>query len=179
MTGGLPRATLAGVTIRATTDADFPAFTAITNDVILTSATHFGYEPYADDDLAAYWREDRARFPWLTLTDEAGGVLGYAKAGAWRARAAYQWTCETTIYLAAAARGQGHGRTLYTSLLAECVRLGFHSAVAGITLPNDASVRLHEAMGFVSTGVVKHAGKKFDRWWDVGFWQKMLSVSSG
>jgi len=163
------------VPIRATTEADFPTFTAITNEVIQTSATHFGYEPYADDDLVTYWHTQRARFPWLTLTDTAGDVLGYAKAGSWRERAAYQWTCETTIYLATAARGQGHGRLLYTSLLAECVRLGFHSAVAGITLPNDASVRLHESLGFVSTGVVKHAGKKFDRWWDVGFWQKLLA----
>ena len=174
MTGGLPRATLAGVSIRASQEADFATFTAITNEVIRTSATHFNYEPLADDDLVAYWRSQRARFPWLTLTDEAGSVLGYAKAGAWRERAAYQWTCETTIYLAAPARGQGLGRPLYTSLLAECVRLGFHSAIAGISLPNDASVHLHESLGFASVGVVKHAGKKFDQWWDVGFWQKML-----
>jgi len=174
MTGGLPRATLDGVSIRASQEGDFPTFTAITNEVIRTSATHFAYEPLSDDDLASHWRADRARFPWLTLTDEAGTVLGYAKAGSWRERAAYQWTCETTIYLAASARGQGLGRPLYTSLLAECVRLGFHSAIAGISLPNDASVRLHESLGFVSIGVVKHAGKKFDRWWDVGFWQKML-----
>jgi L-amino acid N-acyltransferase YncA len=170
MTGGLPRATLAGVSIRASQEADFATFTAITNEVIRTSATHFGYEPLADDDLAAHWRSQRARFPWLTLVDDAGAVLGYAKAGAWRERAAYRWT-----YLATSARGQGLGRPLYTSLLDECVRLGFHSAVAGITLPNDASVRLHESLGFVSTGVVKHAGKKFDRWWDVGFWQKLLT----
>jgi phosphinothricin acetyltransferase len=179
MTGGLPRATLAGVSITTATrpseEADFPTFTAITNEVIRTSATHFGYEPLADDDLATHWRSQRARFPWLTLVDESGAVLGYAKAGSWRARDAYQWTCETTIYLASSARGQGLGRPLYSSLLAECVRLGFHSAVAGITLPNDPSVRLHEALGFVSVGVVQHAGMKFDRWWDVGFWQKLLS----
>jgi phosphinothricin acetyltransferase len=174
MTGGLPRATLGGVPIRATTETDFPTLTAITNELIQTSAVHFAYEPLADDDLVSQWRAQRTRFPWLTLTDEAGAALGYAKAGTWRERAAYQWTCETTIHLAAAARGQGLGRPLYGSLLAECVRLGFHSVVAGIALPNDASVRLHASLGFVSVGVVKHAGKKFEKWWDVGFWQKLL-----
>ncbi|MEO6772629.1 MAG: N-acetyltransferase family protein [Kofleriaceae bacterium] len=160
--------------IRATIEADFPTFTAITNEVIRTSATHFGYEPYADDDLVTHWRSQRARFPWLTLTDDTGAALGYAKAGSWRERAAYQWTCETTIYLATAVRGQGLGRPLYASLLAECVRLDFHSAVAGITLPNAASVRLHESLGFTPVGVVQEAGNKFERWWDVGFWQKRL-----
>ena len=72
------------------------------------------------------------------------------------------------------ARGQGHGRTLYTSLLDACVRRGFHSAVAGITLPNAASVRLHESLGFVAVGVLKLRASKFDRWHDVGFWQRML-----
>ena len=76
--------------------------------------------------------------------------------------------------LTAEARGQGHGRTLYRSLLDACVLRGFHSAVGGITLPNPASVRLHESLGFVAVGVFKAAGSKFDRWHDVGFWQRML-----
>jgi len=88
---------------------------------------------------------------------------------------AYQWTCETTIYMAEAARGQGLGRALYTALLAACKARGFRSAIGAITLPNPASVALHEALGFVAVGVVKDAGKKLDRWHDVGFWQRMLS----
>jgi phosphinothricin acetyltransferase len=159
---------------RATEEADFGDLTAITNDLIATTAIHFGYEPLGPDDLPALWRAHRDRFPWLTMVDDAGTLLGYAKAGTWRERAAYQWTCETTIYMSAAARGQGHGRVLYRSLLDACVQRGFHSAIGGIALPNPASVGLHEALGFTPVGVVKHAGRKFDRWHDVGFWQLML-----
>ncbi|MEO8843564.1 MAG: N-acetyltransferase family protein [Kofleriaceae bacterium] len=160
--------------IRATEEADFGVFTAITNDLIATTAIHFGYEPLGPNELRDVWSAQRDSFPWLTMTDDAGTILGYAKAGTWRERAAYQWTCETTIYLTAASRGQGHGRVLYTSLLDACVLRGFHSAIGGIALPNAASVRLHESLGFVAVGVVKAAGRKFERWHDVEFWQRLL-----
>jgi phosphinothricin acetyltransferase len=174
MTGGLPRGYPRGVAIRECTDADFPTITALTNRVIATTAIHFGYDPLADDELAALWSTQRATFPWLAMTDQAGDLLGYAKAGPWRARAAYRWTCETTIYLAETARGQGHGVALYTALLEACRARGFHSAIGGITLPNPASVALHEKLGFVPVGVVREAGTKFGAWHDVGFWQRML-----
>ena len=160
--------------IRATEEADVAALTAITNDIIATTAIHFGYDPLGPEDLPNLWRAHRDRFPWLTMVDDAGAIHGYAKAGTWRERAAYQWTCETTIYMTATSRGQGYGRMLYLALLDECKRRGFHSAVGGITLPNPASVRLHEAIGFVAVGVFKDAGRKFDRWHDVGFWQRIL-----
>ncbi|HEY0251106.1 MAG TPA: GNAT family N-acetyltransferase [Kofleriaceae bacterium] len=160
--------------IRACEPEDFAAFTAITNAIITTSATHFGYEPYGPSELAGMWRNDRERFPWLSLVAEDGTPIGYAKAGTWRARDAYRWTCETAIYLHESARGRGQGKELYQALLDECARRDFHSVMAGITLPNAASVRLHESLGFVSTGVVRDAGKKLDRWHDVGFWQRML-----
>lgn len=160
--------------IRETEPDDFTALTAITNAIITTTAIHFGYQPYGAGEMAGMWRNDRERFPWLTLTDDDGEPIGYAKAGTWRSRDAYQWTCETGIYVHERARGQGRGKQLYQRLLDECARRGFHSCVAGITLPNPASVRLHESLGFTSTGVVKHAGKKFDQWHDVGFWQRML-----
>ncbi|HEX7702897.1 MAG TPA: N-acetyltransferase, partial [Kofleriaceae bacterium] len=85
--------------IRATEEADFGELTAVTNDLIATTAIHFGYEPLGPDDLPTLWRTHRERFPWLTMVDDAGKILGYAKAGTWRERAAYQWTCETTIYM--------------------------------------------------------------------------------
>lgn len=160
--------------IRECTDADFPTITALTNRVIATTAIHFGYDPLADDELLSLWRAHRDQFPWLTMTDQAGGFLGYAKAGTWRARAAYRWTCETTIYLVEAARGQGLGITLYTALLAACRARGFHSAIGGVTLPNPASVALHETLGFIPVGIVREAGTKFGAWHDVGFWQRML-----
>jgi phosphinothricin acetyltransferase len=136
--------------------------TAITNHAIATSAIHFGYDPLAPDELAAQWRAHADRYPWLVGQLDAA-VIGYAKAGAWRERTAYAWTCETTIYLAESARGRGLGRALYTALLDEVARRGFHSAIGGITLPNPASVALHQRLGFQSVGVVRDAGFKFDR----------------
>jgi phosphinothricin acetyltransferase len=93
----------------------------------------------------------------------------------WRERAAYQWTAEAGLYIADAARGHGLGRALYAALLDELARRGFRSAIAGITLPNPASVRLHEALGFTPVGVFEDAGWKHDRWHAVGFWQKRLA----
>jgi phosphinothricin acetyltransferase len=161
------------MTIRAAAAGDFDAIASITNHYIATTAIHFGYEPIAAAELAATRAAD-ARYPWLVL-DDGGAIAGYAKAGAWRPRDAYAWTCETGIYIADAARGRGLGRSLYAALLHELARGGFRSVVAGITLPNAASVALHERLGFAAVGVVKEAGYKHGAWHDVGFWQKRLA----
>ena len=86
-------------------------------------------------------------------------------------RAAYRWTPEVGIYLDPAATGGGLGRELYGRLLAVLRAQGFHSAIGGITLPNPASVALHEKLGFEAMGIVREAGHKHGRWYDVGFWQ--------
>lgn len=163
--------------IRAPRDTDFAALAAITNHYIATTAIHFGYDAVSEAELRASWEHDRGRYPWLTAELD-GVVLGYAKAGTWRARAAYQWTAETGIYIADAARGRGAGRALYTALLDELTRRGFHSAVAGVTLPNDASLRLHEAFGFRAVGVFADAGFKHGAWHSVAFFQKQLNAGA-
>ena len=160
--------------IRPARAADFVAITEITNHYIATTAIHFAYEAMAESELLAMWQKYAERHPWLVI-EEDGAVAGYAKSGTWRERSAYQWTCETGVYVADGARGRGLGRALYEALLAECARRGFHSAIAGITLPNPASVALHEKLGFVSVGVVRDAGFKLDRWHAVEFFQKLLS----
>lgn len=155
--------------IRAPRDDDFDALAAITNHYIATTAIHFGYEPV----IAAELREQASgRFPWLVA--DGAVVIGYAKAGTWRARDAYQWTCELGLYVAPDARGRGIGTQLYTALLDACAARGFRSAIAGITLPNPASIALHERLGFVSVGVVAEAGFKLGAWHDVAFFQKRL-----
>jgi phosphinothricin acetyltransferase len=151
---------------------DFAVIAAITNHYIATTAIHFGYEPVSADELAMVWNAHQ-EFPWLVIeADDV--VVGYAKAGVWRARAAYRWTAEVGLYIAPEACGRGLGRKLYTALLAELARREFRSAVAGITLPNDPSVALHRALGFDEVGIVREAGFKHERWHDVGFWQKSL-----
>lgn len=163
------------MSIRPARDEDFAAITAITNHYIVTSSIHFAYEPLAESQLHAMWSGYRERFPWLVI-EHAGQVAGYAKAGTWRDRTAYNWTAETGVYIADSARGHGLGRAVYTALLDELVTRGFRSAVAGITMPNDPSVALHLSLGFESVGTFRDAGWKQGAWHDVSFWQRRFAT---
>ena len=114
-----------------------------------------------------------AHYPWL-VCEHAGEVLAYAYASRFRERAAYDWIAETSIYVRGDAQRHGIARRLYEVLL-ETMRLqGINQAVGVITLPGEASVRMHEAMGFEPAGVWRQSGYKLGRWWDVGVWQKTL-----
>ncbi|HLQ39037.1 MAG TPA: GNAT family N-acetyltransferase [Planctomycetota bacterium] len=157
---------------------DFTAIAALTNVFIRTTAIHFGYQEVTADELRAAWQQKQELYPWL-VAEIDGTFAGFAKAGPWRDRAAYQWTPETSIYLQPEQRGRGLGRSLYSRLLELLRAQGFRSAIGGITLPNPASVALHEALGFVHTGTVREAGCKFDAWHDVGFWQLRLRDDAG
>jgi phosphinothricin acetyltransferase len=114
------------------------------------------------------------RYPWLVAVSETGDVLGYAYAGKHRERAAYRWSVDFTAYLAPGAKRRGIGTALYHALLRICQSLGYYRGFAGITLPNEASVRLHEKIGFRSIGVYRRVGFKLGRWHDVGWWSLNL-----
>src|SRR3954471_1815304 len=111
--------------IRPARDEDFAQVAAITNHYIATTAIHFAYEAIPAADQRALWERTRDRHPWLVAVDDDGTVVGYAKSGVWRERAAYQWTCEVGLYIADAARGRGIGSALYGALLAQCAERGF------------------------------------------------------
>lgn len=163
--------------IRPAANDDFEAIAALTNHFILNTTIHFGYEPTTADALRAAWSADRDHYPWLIIQLSDSGpprFAGYAKAGTWRARTAYSWTCETGVYIDPTVHRRGLGRSLYSALLENLRTRGFHSVVAGITLPNDPSIRLHESIGFTKVGHVADAGYKFNQWHDVGFWQILL-----
>lgn len=114
--------------------------------------------------------------PWLAA--EVDDVLvGYAYASRFRVRPAYDWSVEVSVYVGSGAHRRGVGRALYQVLLAGLALQGYHSALAGIALPNDASVALHEALGFAPVGVFSQVGFKHGRWWDVGFWRVALGNS--
>jgi phosphinothricin acetyltransferase len=119
--------------------------------------------------------EVTARLPWL-VCERAGGIAGYAYATPHRTRAAYQWSVETSAYVHAGARRSGVARALYGALLALLEVQGYRNAYAIITLPNPASVALHEALGFRSVGVHRGAGYKLGAWHDVGWWQRALAA---
>lgn len=116
-----------------------------------------------------------AQYPWLVWESD-GEVLAYAYASRFRERAAYDWIAETSIYVREDAHRRGIARCLYGVLL-EAMRLqGINQAVGVITLPGEASVRMHETMGFAPAGVWRQSGYKLGRWWDVGVWQKTLQA---
>ena len=110
------------------------------------------------------------RYPWLVAVSETGDVLGYAYASKHRERAAYRWSVDFTAYLAPEAKRRGIGTELYRALIKICQSLGYYRAFAGITLPNEASVRFHEKIGFRSIGVYRRVGFKLGEWHDVGWW---------
>jgi phosphinothricin acetyltransferase len=117
------------------------------------------------------------QWPWL-VGEREGEVLGYVYATRHRARAAYQWSVDVSVYIRADLRRTGLGRALYTSLFDLLVLQRFHNCYAGITLPNPGSVGLHEALGFQPVGVYRHVGYKLAAWHDVGWWQLTLPTET-
>jgi phosphinothricin acetyltransferase len=114
-----------------------------------------------------------ASYPWL-VADDDGELAGYAYGSQHRTRAAYRWAADVTAYVAPSHQRRGVGRALYGALLALLRDQGVQVACAGITLPNDASVGLHEACGFERVGIYPRIGFKQDAWWDVGWWELEL-----
>ncbi len=114
-----------------------------------------------------------AQFPWLVCSSDTR-VLGYAYASTHRTREAYKWAVDVSVYVHPSARRGGIGSALYTVLFDILHRQGYFIAYAGIALPNQASVGLHESMGFVPIGVYRKVGYKLGAWHDVGWWQKDL-----
>jgi L-amino acid N-acyltransferase YncA len=162
------------VLVRAARTGDFEAIAAILEPLIRHTAIHFAYQPLSAAELRDAWGRLRETYPFLVA--EAGGeVVGFTKAGPWRERAAYLWTPECGVYVREDRKRTGVGRVLYARLFDILRQQGFHSVMAGIALPNDPSVRLHEAFGFVAVGQVPRAGWKHGRWHEVGFWQKDLA----
>lgn len=169
------------MTIRPATQADCPRIAAITNEAIASGFAHFATEPDDPADIAAWWRRDHAVYPWFVAEDDddpASGVIGFARAARWKTRSAYDWTCETAIYLAPHARGRGIGRMLYDRLFADLARRGFRCVIAGMTVPNPASERLHESMGMRPVGTFPAVGYKMGAWRDVRYYVKTIGDGS-
>src|SRR5687767_9805423 len=137
-----------GVKLRLATADDAAAIASIYAPYVTASAVSFETEPPDAAEIRSRIEAGGALHPWLVACDEADRVLGYACATAFRARPAYRFTVETSVYLDPAAQRRGIGRSLYTALIPLLEAQGFTQAIAAITLPNAPSVRLHEALGF-------------------------------
>lgn len=163
--------------IRPVRPDDFDFVAALTNRYIAGTSIHFGTEPVTAAELREPWLAHRARYPFF-IGEADGRPVGYAKAGQFRTRAAYDWSAEVGIYLDQSCHGRGWGKALYAHLIDACRAVGFHSLIGGITLPNPASIRLHEALGFKHVGTFDRIGWKFGAWHPVAFYQLMLGEAS-
>ncbi|MDG2027953.1 MAG: GNAT family N-acetyltransferase [Acidimicrobiales bacterium] len=164
---------MSGIVIRPATTVDAAACAAIYAPSVRDSAVSFEFEEPDEIELAERIARVQQTDPWLVATiDDL--VVGYAYSVAFRAREAYAASRETTVYIDDEHHGRGLGRSLMEALLDYLRERGAHIAIAGIALPNDASVALHESLGFESVGVFREVGRKFDTWHDVGFWQRAL-----
>lgn len=166
-------------TVRRACAEDVPAILEIANRAARETVANFAVKPEPLEMWAESFRATQETHPWLVAVDEAGTVLGFAKASPWKGRCAYDWVVETTVYLSPEHVGKGLGRALYSRLLEILKIQGYRTAIGGITLPNSASVGLHEAMGFVHAATFRAVGYKFGAWHDVGYWQVDLAPAEG
>ena len=153
--------------------ADAAACAAIYAPYVLDTAVTFETEPPGPAEMAERIAAATRSHAWLVLEAE-DRIVGYAYGGPFKARAAYRWSCEVSVYLERGRVRTGGGRALYDALLTRLADRGYRTAVAGMTLPNEASVGLHRAMGFELVGVNTGIGWKLDRWHDVAWMQRSL-----
>ena len=162
------------ITVRAVTAADAGAVAGIYNHYVLETVVTFEEEPVTSDEMSRRIDEVRAAsLPWF-VAERAGAIAGYAYASRWKARSAYRFSSEVTVYLAPEQGRRGIGSALYAELLSALRGSGLHAAIGGIALPNEASVALHERFGFKKVAHFEQTGFKFNRWIDVGYWQLIL-----
>jgi len=155
-------------------DLDAGAIARIYNHYVLHTAISFEEEPVSLEMMAQRIAEVRSSsLPWL-VAEQQEQVVGYAYAGKWKGRCAYRHSVETSVYLDPAFVGRRIGTQLYLALLDRLLERSIHVAIGGIALPNEASVALHERVGFVKVAHFREVGYKFGQWIDVGYWQRVL-----
>jgi L-amino acid N-acyltransferase YncA len=156
--------------IRLANAADASQIAAIYRPFCVDNSVSFETEAPDAAEMASRIKELTKRFPWL-VEEKDGGVAGYAYASPHRARAAYRWAVEVTVYIHEDHRGKGIGRALYMELFARLRAQGLYKAYAGILIPNPPSQAFHESLGFTLVGIYHKVGYKLGAWRDVGWWE--------
>jgi L-amino acid N-acyltransferase YncA len=165
------------LTLRSATQDDGPAIATIYNHYIATTTISFEEAAVSADEMGQRVADLLAQdLPWLVAVRD-GQILGYAYASPWRVRHAYRFSVESSVYLAPEHTGQGLGSRLYRELIAGLRNTHCHLVIGGVALPNDASIALHEKLGFEKVAHFKEVGFKFGHWIDVGYWQLTLAES--
>jgi len=166
------------ILLRPARDDDAVKIAEIYNHYVLQTVVTFETSAVSAAEMAGRMREIQARgLPWL-VAEADGTVIGYAYAAPWRARHAYRFAVETTIYLEKDRGGAGVGSRLYARLIESLRQARIHCAIGGIALPNPASVALHEKLGFVKVAQFREVGFKHEQWIDTGYWQLLLDDRS-
>jgi phosphinothricin acetyltransferase len=162
-------------TVRPAVDADLAALTAIYNHYVLHTAITFDLRPFMPEERRPWFDAHAATGRHrLIVAEEDSAIAGYASTSRWRPKPAYDTTVEATVYCRQDCIGRGLGTLLYTALFESLADEDVHQIVAGVALPNDPSIRLHERVGFRRVGVFSQVGRKFDRFWDVAWFQRSL-----
>jgi len=157
--------------VRSAELEDASDIAGIYNHYIANTVVTFEEDQVSAAEMAARIGETQAsKLPYL-VAEQSGQILGYAYASQWKGRCAYRYTVETTIYLGPSEIGNGLGTLLYRALFQQLAALNYHMAIGGISLPNEASIALHEKFGMQKVAHFSEVGFKFDRWVDVGYWQ--------
>jgi L-amino acid N-acyltransferase YncA len=154
---------------------DLPAILDIYNDAVLNTTASYDYEPATLEQRTHWFEQHRQQgFPVLVAMDEASRIVGWGSLSKFRDKIGYQHTVEHSVYVAPDARRQGIGRCIVQALIDEARRMGKHVIIGGVDQSNEASIRLHLALGFEQVAHFRQVGYKFDRWLDLVFLQKLL-----
>jgi phosphinothricin acetyltransferase len=164
--------------IRDATPEDAPACRELYAPYVRDTAVSFETEPPTVEEMRQRIADAQRNHAWLVLEDD-GRVAGYAYGGPFMSRPAYRWACTVSVYLEPGRRRTGAGRALYEALFERLAGRGLREALAGIALPNEASVGLHRALGFEDVGTYRRVGWKLGRWHDVAWVQRPLTSGSG
>ncbi|MCF7560290.1 N-acetyltransferase family protein [Sabulilitoribacter multivorans] len=159
--------------IRDVTINDAQQIVNIYNYYVLNSIVTLDLVPFSIQDFEEKINAISSQFPFIVF-EEKNQILGYAYANTFRTKPAYKNTVELTVYIDHENLGKQIGKKLYTELIMQLKKQKYHVLIGGLTLPNDASVKLHENFGFEKVAHFKEVGYKFNAWYDVGFWQLTL-----
>jgi L-amino acid N-acyltransferase len=165
------------VQIRDAGAQDLPAILAIYNDVIATTTAVFSEISVSLEERREWWNARRAQGYPVLIAQHSGAIAGFASFGDFRAWPGYRHTVEHSVHVSADCRGVGIGRQLVAALLPRARTLNKHAMIAGIDADNHASIRLHAGLGFVQVGHLREVARKFDRWLDLIFMQRLIDAN--
>lgn len=168
---------IAPAEVRPAVEADLPALTDIYNHYVLHTWITFDVSAFTPEQRRSWFMEHQPTGRHrLIVAEHRGVILGYTTTSRWRPKPSYDTTVESSVYCRHDSIGRGIGTLLYRSLFEAIAGEDVHQIVAGVALPNEASIRLHERLGFRKVGVFSSVGRKFDRFWDVAWFERPLTI---